>query len=95
MKKCLLHVLKDENVKAVFVNIFAEITRCEKVAEGIIMALDESEKKVPLVVKLVGTNEEIGREMLSKYSNEKNAPIYFVETIEDGAKKAVELVKEV
>ncbi len=91
MKKCLLHVLKDENVKVIFINIFAEITRCEKVAEGIILALDEAKRSVPLVIKLVGTNEEIGKEMLKKYAEEKGAPIYFVDTIEEGAKKAVEL----
>jgi succinyl-CoA synthetase beta subunit len=95
MKKCLLHVLKDENVRTVFVNIFAEITRCEKVAEGIILALNESDRRVPLVIKLVGTNEEMGKSMLKEYAEEKDAPIYFVETIEDGAKKAVELAKEV
>ncbi len=95
MKNCLLHVLKDENVKVIFINIFAEITRCEKVAEGIILALEESDRRVPLVVKLVGTNEEIGKEMLRRYAEENNAPIYFVDTIEEGAKKAVEIAKEV
>ncbi len=95
MKNCLLHVLKDENVKVVFINIFAEITRCEKVAEGIIMALEESDRRVPLVIKLVGTNEEIGKEMLRKYAEENNAPIYFVDTIEEGAKKAVEIARGV
>ncbi len=90
MKNCLLHVLKDPNVKVVFINIFAEITRCEKVAEGIILALEEG-RKVPLVIKLVGTNEELGREMLERYAKEKNAEIHFVFSIEEGARKAVEL----
>ncbi len=90
MKNCLLHVLKDPNVKVVFINIFAEITRCEKVAEGIILALEEG-RKVPLVVKLVGTNEEIGREMLERYARESGAEIHFVFSIEEGARKAVEL----
>lgn len=91
MKNCLLHVLKDPNVRVVFINIYAEITRCEKVAEGIILALDEAPRKVPLVVKLAGTNEEIGREMLERYSSEKGAEIHFVESIEEGARKAVEI----
>lgn len=91
MKNCLLHVLKDPNVKVVFINIYAEITRCEKVAEGIILALDEAQRKVPLVVKLAGTNEDIGREMLERYSSEKGAEIYFVDSVEEGARKAVEL----
>jgi len=95
MKMCLEHVLKDENVKVVFVNIFAEITRCEKVAEGIILALEEVNREVPLVVKLVGTNEDIGKDMLRKYVEEKGTRIYFVDTIEDGAKKAVKLAEEV
>ncbi len=93
MKKCLLHVLKDENVRVVFINIFAEITRCEKVAEGIILALNESKRSVPLVIKLVGTNEHVGREMLRKYAEDTGAAIFFVDSIEDGAKKAVELAE--
>ncbi len=92
MKNCLLHVLKDPAVKTVFINIYAEITRCEKVAEGIVKALKESERKVPLVIKLVGTNEELGREILKEYAEKSGAEIHFVSSIEEGAKKAVELV---
>ncbi|AGK60308.1 succinyl-CoA synthetase (ADP-forming) beta subunit [Archaeoglobus sulfaticallidus PM70-1] len=93
MKNCLLHVVKDEKVKVVYINIFAEITRCEKVAEGIVKALDEMDRKVVLVVKLVGVNEDIGREILKKYMEEKGAEIYFVNTLEEGARKAVEITR--
>jgi succinyl-CoA synthetase beta subunit len=93
MKTCLLHVMKDQNVKVVFINIFAEITRCEKVAEGIVKAFEEAGKSIPLVVKLVGVNEDIGKEILQKYMEEKGAEMYFVDTLEEGAKKAVEISK--
>ncbi len=95
MKMCLEHVIKDENVKVVFINIFAEITRCEKVAEGIILALEETNRKIPLVIKLVGTNEELGKKMLREYAERSNAEIHFVDSVEEGARKAVELSKEV
>ncbi len=92
MKRCLLQVLKDPNVKTVFINIYAEITRCEKVAEGIVMALEEAKRIVPLVIKLVGTNEELGRKILEEYAEKSGAEIHFVNSIEEGAEKAVELV---
>ncbi len=93
MKNCLLHIMKDPNVKTIFVNIYAEITRCEKVAEGIVRALEESSRKIPLVVKLTGTNEDLGRQILEEFARKKDVEIYFVNSIEEGAKKAVELVR--
>jgi len=59
-------ILSDKNVKAVFVNIFGGIMKCDTVATGIISAAKEVGIKIPLVVRLEGTNVEIGREMLSK-----------------------------
>lgn len=90
MKMCLEQVLKDENVKVVFVNIFAEITRCEKVAEGIILAM-QNFNRVPHVIKLVGTNEELGKQLLREYAEKSGAEIHLVDSIEEGAKKAVEI----
>ena len=57
-------VLSDPRVKAVFVNIFGGLTRCDMIAEGIIMAFRDLGMKVPVVVRLRGTNEEIGQKMV-------------------------------
>jgi succinyl-CoA synthetase beta subunit len=58
-------ILADRGVEAVLLNIFGGITRCDEVARGIMAALDEIEPDVPLVVRLVGTNEEEGRAILA------------------------------
>ena len=77
------------NVKAILVNIMAGITRCDDVARGILSARDDGDIKVPLVIRMVGTNEEEGQEILNK------AGIPFLKTMEDAASKIVELAKEV
>jgi len=77
------------NVKAILVNIMAGITRCDDVAKGILSARDDGDIKVPLVITMVGTNEEEGQELLTK------AGIPFLKTMEDAASKIVELAKEV
>ena len=77
------------NVKAILVNIMGGITRCDDVAKGILSARADGDIKVPLVIRMVGTNEEEGQEMLNK------AGIPFLETMEDAASKVVELAKEV
>ncbi|MFI5324242.1 MAG: ADP-forming succinate--CoA ligase subunit beta [Thermodesulfobacteriota bacterium] len=59
-------ILSDSNVKAIFVNIFGGIMKCDTIAEGIIAAAKEVGITVPLVVRLEGTNVELGRNMLSK-----------------------------
>lgn len=59
-------ILSDENVKAVLVNIFGGIVRCDMIAEGIIGAVKEVGVKVPVVVRLEGTNADLGREVLAK-----------------------------
>ena len=75
----------DEKVKVILVNIFAGINRCDWVAEGIVQALEKIEIKVPLVIRLAGTNVEKGNEIL------KNSKINYIEanTLEDAANKAV------
>jgi len=76
-------ILSDPAVKAVLFNIFGGITRCDEVAKGILVAMDEVKPKVPMVVRLVGTNAEEGRKLL------ENAKMITAETLADAAKKAV------
>lgn len=57
-------VLSDPRVKTVFVNIFGGLTRCEMIAEGIIMAFRDLDLQVPVVVRLRGTNEELGQRLV-------------------------------
>jgi succinyl-CoA synthetase beta subunit len=80
-------ILTDPNVKAVLFNIFGGITRCDEVAKGILVAMDEVKPKVPMVVRLVGTNAEEGRALL------ENANMITAETLADAAKKAVAAAK--
>lgn len=58
-------ITSDRRVKAIFVNIFGGLTRCDMIAEGIILAFQEMEMTVPVVVRLRGTNEERGQQMVS------------------------------
>jgi succinyl-CoA synthetase beta subunit len=81
-------ILSDPAVKAVLFNIFGGITRCDEVARGILAAMDEVKPKVPMVVRLVGTNAEEGRKLL------ENANMITAETLADAAKKAVAAAKE-
>jgi succinyl-CoA synthetase beta subunit len=80
-------ILSDPNVKAVLFNIFGGITRCDEVARGILAAMNEVKPKVPMVVRLVGTNAEEGRRLLEK------AKMITAETLADAAKKAVAATK--
>jgi len=79
-------VLADANVKAMLVNIFAGINRCDWIAEGIVQAFKQLEVKVPLVVRLSGTNVEQGQKII----NESGLPIITAHTLEEAAEKAVE-----
>lgn len=63
--KLLLH---DEKVKVVLINIFGGITRCDDVAMGLIQAFDQIKSEVPIIVRLTGTNEHIGRDLLRNHS---------------------------
>jgi succinyl-CoA synthetase beta subunit len=66
VKAALQIILSDPNVKAVMFNIFGGITRVDEVARGIIAALDEVPTNVPMIARLVGTNEEEGRKLLAE-----------------------------
>jgi succinyl-CoA synthetase beta subunit len=81
-------ILTDPNVKAVLFNIFGGITRCDEVARGILTAMAEVKPKVPMVVRLVGTNAEEGRKLL------ENAKMITAQTLADAAKKAVAAAKK-
>ncbi|WP_448569807.1 ADP-forming succinate--CoA ligase subunit beta [Thalassotalea ganghwensis] len=78
-------ILSDDNVKAVLVNIFGGIVRCDMIAEGIIAAVKEVGVKVPVVVRLEGTNAEAGREVLA--SSDVN--VIAAESLTDAAEKVV------
>ena len=78
-------VLSDDNVKCILINIFAGINRCDWVAEGIIQAVQKIDLKVPVVVRISGTNVEQGRKMLE----DSGLPLIMAETLKEGADKAV------
>jgi succinyl-CoA synthetase beta subunit len=76
-------ILTDPHVRAVLFNIFGGITRCDEVARGILTAMEEVKPRVPMVVRLVGTNAEEGRRLL------ESAKMITAETLADAAQKAV------
>ncbi|WP_025322751.1 ADP-forming succinate--CoA ligase subunit beta [Deferrisoma camini] len=78
-------ILSDPKVEAVLVNIFGGIMRCDTIAEGIITAAKTVDLRVPLVVRLQGTNVELGRKMLA----ESGLPIITAETMSEAAEKVV------
>jgi succinyl-CoA synthetase beta subunit len=82
-------ILKDPAVKAVFVNIFAGIAKCDVIALGVIAAAKQVGLKVPLVVRLEGTNVDLGKKLLA----ESGLAIIPADNMLDGAKKAVAAVK--
>ena len=78
-------ILADHNVKAILVNIFGGIMRCDIIAEGIIQAVQEVGVQLPVIVRLEGTNVELGRKMLA----ESGLKIVSAESLTDAAKLAV------
>jgi succinyl-CoA synthetase beta subunit len=80
-------VLSDSNVKALFINILGGITRCDEVARGVLEAKEKLGIKKPLVIRLVGTNEEEGKRILTE------AGIPVLESMEQAAKRVVEIAK--
>ncbi len=83
VKAALQIILGDPNVKAVLFNIFGGITRVDEVAKGIVAALEEVQTNVPMVARLVGTNEEAGRAILAQ------STLIPAATLGEGAQKAV------
>jgi len=82
-------VLRDKNVKAILVNVFAGINRCDWVAKGVVDAVRELEIKMPIVVRLAGTNVEEGRKII----DESGLTVISAETLADAAAKAVTAAK--
>jgi len=86
--KAFKMILKSPKVKAIFVNIFGGIMKCDVIANGVVAAAKELGLKVPLVVRLEGTNVELGRKILS----ESGLAIQAASTMADGAQKVVAAV---
>jgi succinyl-CoA synthetase beta subunit len=86
VKKAFKLLLANPDVKALFINIFGGILRCDVLAQGIVDAVKEVDVKIPVVVRLEGTNVELGREIL------KNSGLKITPAVDmaDGAKKAIE-----
>ena len=82
-------ITQDPNVKGIFVNIFGGIMRCDIIAEGIIAAIEEVGLTVPLVVRLEGTNVELGKRML----DESGLDLVSATDMKDGAQKILELTR--
>ena len=78
-------ILKDPKVKSILINIFGGITRCDDIAKGILLSLEEMEVPVPIVVRLVGTNEAEGQKLL------EGTQLITAQSLEAGATKANEL----
>ncbi|MCM2533438.1 ADP-forming succinate--CoA ligase subunit beta [Neobacillus pocheonensis] len=82
-------ILSDPNVKGIFVNIFGGIMKCDVIAEGVVEAAKQVGLTVPLVVRLEGTNVDLGKKILA----ESSIDIIAAESMADGAQKIVSLVK--
>jgi succinyl-CoA synthetase beta subunit len=83
-------ILSDPNVRGILVNIFGGIMRCDIIAEGVVAAAREVRLEVPLVVRLEGTNVELGKKILK----ESGLPIVSADNLADAAEKVVRAVKE-
>lgn len=83
-------ILSDPNVKGILVNIFGGIMKCDVIAQGVIAAAREVDLKVPLVVRLEGTNVEKGKELMAK----SGLPIIAADNLADAAQKVVEATKK-
>jgi succinyl-CoA synthetase beta subunit len=83
-------ILSDPNVEGILVNIFGGIMRCDVIAEGVVSAAREVQLSVPLVVRLAGTNVELGKEILAK----SNLPIVAADNLADAAEKIAKAVRE-
>jgi succinyl-CoA synthetase beta subunit len=83
-------ILSDPNVEGILVNIFGGIMRCDVIAEGVVAAAREVKLSVPLVVRLEGTNVDLGKDILAK----SGLPIISADNLADAAEKVVKAVAE-
>ena len=82
-------MIRNDNVKGILVNIFGGIMKCDTIANGVIAAVRETKLTVPLVVRMKGTNEELGKQLLK----DSGLPIISADTMADAAAKIVAAVK--
>ena len=82
-------ILSDKNVKGILINIFGGIMRCDVLAQGVLEAVKETKLTLPLVVRLAGTNVELGKEILKK----SKLKIISANNLSDAAKKIIEATK--
>lgn len=99
-------ILKDSRVKTIFVNIFGGLTLCDMIADGIMLAYKDLGIKVPVVVRLRGTNEEIGQKMVSKPEPrvmkpteipqiaESGLSLHAFDDFDEAANKVIQLVRQ-
>jgi len=80
-------ILRDTNVRSILINIFGGITRCDDVANGIVMAYEELKPEVPIVVRLTGTNEQQARKILKKVN------LQSADTLDNVVKKAIKIAE--
>jgi len=90
VQKSFRAVLKDANVKALLVNVFAGINRCDWVAKGVVDAIRELDIKLPVVVRLAGTNVEEGRKIIA----ESGLSVINADSLRDAAEKAVAAARQ-
>jgi len=80
-------IMREPNVRAILINIFGGITRCDDVANGIVMACEELKPEIPIVVRLTGTNEKEAKKIL------KSTNLEYGDTLDDVVKKAIKLAE--
>ncbi len=88
VKEAMELLLRDTAIKGVFINIFGGITRCDDVAMGLLEAFKELNNEIPIVVRLTGTNEKEGKELLC------GGPFLVVDEMDEAVKKIVNLVNK-
>ena len=88
MFRAIDHVLSKKKVKGLFINIFGGITRCDQIAQGIVDYHQDKKITIPLVVRLVGTNEKKGQQILKK------AGINFIQQMDKAVQKIIKLAKD-
>jgi succinyl-CoA synthetase beta subunit len=82
-------ILSDKNVEGILINIFGGIMRCDVLAEGIIAAVEKTDLSIPLVIRLAGTNADLGKNILKK----SKLQIIPTNNLEEAAKKIIEVTK--
>jgi succinyl-CoA synthetase beta subunit len=83
-------ITSDHNVKGILINIFGGIMKCDVIAEGVVAAVKEVGLRVPLVVRLEGTNVELGKKIIAQ----SNLDVTSADDLDDAAQKIVAAVKK-